>query len=409
MTTEEIDRLLAVWRDNISVSSQNLLALDDMHTFKRLKGDGSLHAAQLTGVTAARVPPALEAVARLFHYTQLLNDMMERAGRIRDAMPRLFASDRSRAQLEALLTGASIDLPPIKTPLSQRGLLSDAEKPSAITPDHLLEVMARTFQLAKSVILEVDEAWSRLEPELSAIDDEAARLAQAASAEGGRNLPELSALQSQIAVLRGKIETDPLGVGADLRREITPLLEIARVRVDQLVGAKVRVQAALARARNLMTEIESCHRESLAARDLCRRTIEEPTGLLPTLEASAPAQLNEWLQTLEATYHQGRTHPAEIGLQRWNDAANSSIVIARDSLKSSQAPVELLAELRGRFAAQKNRLRLSMPPGATLDPALDAIGRLAGRLLDADPVPLQRATSAVQQFENRLREVLHRT
>jgi hypothetical protein len=355
MTLEEIDRLLVSWRANLSMSSQNLLALDDLPTYKRLTGGDGLTRTALSGITAQRVPPALDAIAQLFDNLQVLTSVIDRAAKLRESMPRLFASDRSRSQIEQLLTGSSIQLPPVQTPLAQRGLLTQSEQPSAVSPPFLLDVMTRTFETSKSVIMEVDAAWSRLEPDLGVMNDEAIRLAQVSQSLGENALPELNALTSHIVEIQHSIDTDPLGAGADVRREVTPLLERARARVNALVSDRDRIQRCLAEAHRQVAELQQIHVKSVESLRLCVAQIENPVGLHPTLADQAVTDLSAWLDTLEATFRQGRMRPVQVGLSRWSDALQAAMAAATLSLKSSSAPVELLAELRGRFAAQKSR------------------------------------------------------
>jgi len=408
MTLEEIDRLLVAWRANLSMSSQNLLALDDLTTYKRLTGGNNLCRPTLTGETARRVPPALDDIAQLFDNLQVLTGVIDKAARLRETMPRVFAADHARSQIEELLTGNSVQLPPVQTPLAQRGLLSQSEIPSAVSPSFLLDVMTRTFDAAKKVILDVDAAWSRLEPDLAVMTGEAIRLAQISASLGENQLPELASLQSRITEIQHTIETDPLGAGANVRRDVTPLLERARARVDSIISDRDRLQNLLAEARLRLTELKQTHAKGIESLRICREQIENPVGLILPLAEQAPAELSAWLDTLEATFREGRMKAAQVGLSRWSDAATAALSTASMSLKSSSAPVELLAELRGRFAAQKSRAQACAARGITLDNSILLLEAQASQLLDVRVVSLEKASDAVSNYEAKLRAALAR-
>jgi|GEM_PF-1040283 len=403
ITLEEIDRLLVAWRSNLSNCSQNLLALYDLHTFKRLKGDDTLTPAKLTGLTAARVPPSLEAIAKLFDNLQLLTEVIDRAARLRQNMPRLFATERSRSQIEQLLTGNSISMPTSETPLAQRGLLSDSVKANSISPPRLLDIMTRTFEISRSVIMEVDAAWSKLEPELGTLNEEAIALNQTAVVLGEGTLPELATLQSRIATINDLIQTDPLGAKTDMQREIRPLLDTTRARLKQIDTDRGNLSSAIVVAAARIAKIETTHRQSVDALQVCMARIFKPSGLCAPLADSTVSELRAWLDTLNATFQQGNLRPVQVGLARWNDAAAVALTTAEKALSAAKAPVELLEELKGRLAAQKSRAAAAASRGVAIDPLLPNIESEAMKLLVLNPTPVDKAAAVVAEYERRLR------
>ena len=59
---EQIDQLLADWRKKVDFVGHNLMDLYGLPTYQRLSGTSGFPKAQLTGITEARVTPALEAM-----------------------------------------------------------------------------------------------------------------------------------------------------------------------------------------------------------------------------------------------------------------------------------------------------------------------------------------------------------
>jgi hypothetical protein len=69
---EQIDRLLADWKTKIDLVSQNLIDLHGLPSYQRLAGSSGFPQVELTGVTRARVTPALDAMHTLFQHFDLL-------------------------------------------------------------------------------------------------------------------------------------------------------------------------------------------------------------------------------------------------------------------------------------------------------------------------------------------------
>jgi hypothetical protein len=406
MSLEEIDRLLVAWRANLAMSSQNLLALDDLATYKRLTGEDGAPPPALTGVSGQRVPPALAEIATLFDNLQVLTGIIDKASKLREAIPKLFATEHSRSNIDQLLNGNSIQLPSIQTPLAQRGLLSQSDVPAAISPSYLLDKMTRTFEAAKAVVLEVDAAWTRLQPDLEAMCTEANTLSQMATSLGARSLPELMAVQARIVSLHNAIESDPLGTSANVKRELTPMLEAARARVNALAADRDRMRASLADATRLIAAIRQAQLKGAETLRLYNQQIASTGTMSAPLSETAPGELLAWLNTLEATFNGGMMRPTEVGLTRWKAAADAALLAAQTLLRDAGDPVEALAELRGRFAAQRSRAQSSA--GAASDPTFLKLETITAALLDVEPVDLSRATAAVEAYERRLRERVQR-
>src|SRR5262245_52549267 len=158
MTVEEIDQALATWSERLQRVDDNLLALEDEPTCRLLERT------PIEGVTAARVTPALAAMRGLFERRGLLQEMLSRVRERRTHVSHFRPSGGVLAEIEALLRGPSIHLPPVQTPLAQRGLLSAAAREDAIRPDDLLAAMHQAFAVARDAVMAVDAAWGRLYP-----------------------------------------------------------------------------------------------------------------------------------------------------------------------------------------------------------------------------------------------------
>jgi hypothetical protein len=402
MTLDEIDTLLADWQAKLSLASNNLLELDALTTYKRLSGDGGLNPPKLTGITQSRVQPTLDAVAELWKSLQALNDVVARAAEMRKSIPRLWVSDNALRAIYDLLTGPSIKLSAAATPLAQRGLLSGAEQHTTMTPSDLLDIMGRTFESAKRVILEVDAAWTRLEPDLAACDEEANTLQSMAALLGETALPELIAVRQRLGTASQAVLCDPLGVNTDLSRGIRPLLQSVRDRLVALKGQREQVRADLGRARQLLTALAEQRAQCTETLRQCRERIANPQGLREPLTQTAIDDLTRWLTTLEETLKQGRWQPAGVGAKRWLQTAESYLAAEKQSCAANGAPLETCAELRGRLGSLRAKAQAYAARGIALPPEVTALAAQAEQLLGCKPAPVDQAMGLVTEYEKRL-------
>ena len=401
ITLEQIDRELADWQARLSLASSSLLELDDMPTYKRLQGDLDAPPV-LLGVTQARVVPTLGAVARLWRYLQLLNDVLKQATELRAAMPRLFGSENVLHKISDLLHGQSISLPPIETPADQRGLLTASQTPQATSPELLLTAMTHVYDEVRNTILAVDAAWNRLEPALATANQDANQLRQLAEALGEGTLPEVAAVQSRIIQLQQAVASDPLGVTANFDRDILPLLQNARARLETISHQRRATETDLRRSRDLIFQLRDTHNQCEQALNHTREKIANPEGLRPPLDPNAIDDLEKWLGTLETNAQAGRWKAVRIGLDRWLPAANASLESERQALAANKAPTDAAAELRGRLSALRAKAQAMQARGQTLDAELPAIAREADARLQTVPTELAPVSRLVAEYESRL-------
>ncbi len=403
MTLEQIDATLAEWQGKLNLASSNLLELDDLFTYKRLRGtagDG------LVGITKDKVRPALAAMDQLWQSLGLLTDTLNHAQALRKSASRLWPSERSLRDIDQLLSGPSVLMPTAPAPLAQRELLSVADSTVSLTPLQLLTTMMGAFDATKNTILAIDAAWNRLEPLLAEADTEAARLTAQADALGETTPPDLLAARRKIDFLRARVETDPLGVHTDFNAEMAPLLARARVWLDELTRQRDAVRADLGRARRLLQELGDLNRQCVAAHACCQSAIVTAKPVPPPLPAASVSDLGVWLDSLDAALGQGKWKPVRIGLDRWLQTTQADLVAERASLVSNTAPMEACDELRGCLASLRVKAQAYAARGLTPDPALDALAGEADRLLKCRPTPLDEAAPLVSEYEARLAQRL---
>jgi len=226
VTLEQIDAAPSEWENKLNHASANLLELDDLFAYKRLRGAAG---DALMGITKDKVRPALAAMDHLWQSLSLLTDTLSRAQALRKSASRLRPSERALREIELILTAPSVSIPAAPAPPAQRALLSTADSTISITPQQLLSTMVGAFDAAKSTILAVDAAWNRLGPLLTDAEREAASL-QALSEGMGEPTPrDLAAGRHKIDALCARRHR-PSGRPDRLCRRASPEREKIRIR-----------------------------------------------------------------------------------------------------------------------------------------------------------------------------------
>jgi hypothetical protein len=401
---EQIDQLLADWRKKVDLVGHNLMDLYGLPTYQRLCGTSGFPKAQLTGITEARVTPALEAMNDLFQHFDLLVNTVNKATELRKQVLGFWGSEQKVQEIEQILTGPSIQLPAVQTPLAQRGLLTAAETVGAIAPEKLLTVMTNAFQVAKDAVLAVDEAWLHLEPTLANAEAEIISLQKLADSLGVGSLSELSVAHQTIASGRSSIESDPLGVSADFDGEIKPLIARVKTTLEQLVNQQTQIRESFAIAHTLIKQLVELRRQAEEAFAESKEKVVDHSTLQTPLEQEKIDALEAWLTRLEIKYAEGLLNPVRVGLENWTAQVKKYITAQKGAYTANKAPLETRLELRGRLDALKAK---ALARGMAEDATLTELAKEAKQLLYTRPTPLEKAAELVSQYEKRLNSQPH--
>lgn len=404
MTVDEVDRALADWQARLRRIDDNLVALetDPVCTLLEAQGD------TLEGVTHDRVVPALAAMRELFGQRSLLDDVLERATKLRSGLNRMFPGDRLR-EIERLLRGPSIALPPVETPLARRGLLDAAETTTTITPEQLLGAMVSSFEQARDAVSVVDAAWSRLTPESDRAAAETDRLQAVAGALGQDASAPLATVRAQLEMVRQRIARDPLGATRALTDDISGRLVRLGQQLAALQARRDGVGADLQRAHVLLADLRAAHQRAAAAHARCEGQVEGVAGTSrpAPLDAGRIDGLAQWLATLDSTVAGGHWAPAGVGVGRWLAAAQAALSEEQAVERGSTAPLDRRDELLGRLVARRQQARTLAARGTNLDPGAEQVADRAERLLRQVPTPVEDAAPLVADYEARLRAATH--
>jgi hypothetical protein len=399
LTLEQIDQLLANWQKKLDLVSQNLIDLHGLPAYQRLTGEPGVSGTELTGITQTQVSSALVALNELFQHFELLANTINRAASLRKQLPLFHGADRLN-EIEQLLSGASIQLPVVQIPLAQRGLLSASETATAIAPTDLLAAMTHAFQVAKNVVLAVDNAWSTLETKLFQADAEIRSLKALAASLDVSPGSELEMAQGAIAKLRTQIESDPLGTTGGFEA-VSSLLAKAHQSLQQAEQQRNQLRTGLDSAYDKVKRLVDLNQQAIDAFRESQEKVVDHSTLCPPLSQEQIDALSQWLDRLEVKFSERMYSPVNVGLTNWNTKANALIAKEENTVYANRLPVITRQELRGRLDALKAK---ALAKGMVEDPILTDLSERAKHLLYTRPTPLAEASDLVRQYEKRLNQ-----
>lgn len=396
--TVEIDQLIADWKNKVNIAGQNLLELQELPTYQRLCGSFGFPPVQLTGITATRVTLALEAMNDLFQHFDLLVQTVDKAIKLRQQLPR-FLSTQKISEIAQLLTGASIDLAGVQTPLAQRGLLTGAQTTNKITAAQLLQVMQNAFSVARDAVIAVDDAWTHLDVMLGEAEAQIFSMQNLAASLNQDCQSELIQAASAIASLRRSIEQDPLGTSAVFQQQVQPMLAVVKATLEQAIRQQNQIREKLATASNLLQQLKEIHTKAMATFAECPDKVLDHSILLPPLPEEQIEALRQWLMKLETKFAEGLVNPIIVGLDNWTIKAKEYIASEQQAYAVNNAPLQTRRELRGRLDALQAK---ALARQLIEDPILTELALQAKQLLYSRPTPLNKAAELISQYEKRL-------
>lgn len=399
MNVEQIDRLLAQWKQNLDRISQNLIDLHGLPTYQQLTAMPS--DVELTGKTRAKVVPALSAMNDLFQNFDLLVKTIDRAVMLRKQVPKFLSSsaESQLREIEYLLTGNSIQLGEQQIPLAQRDLLSAAQTQNAIAPAKLLEVMTAAFQVAKDVVVAVETAQSHLAAQLMRAQTEMRSLQTLADSLGVRTTNELAVAQQNLLDFGDRIICDPLGVSDEFEREIEPIIIRSRQYLEGIYQEKASVKQELSQAHQLLQNLIHLNQQHQTIFAEYQEKITEAATRSQPLADEQIEALNQWLNRLKIKFKEGIFQPVKIGLQNWRVRTQEYLSAQQQAYTDNQTALEMRQELRGRLQALQAK---ALAKGMAEHEQLSQIAQQAKQLLYTRPTPLEQAIQLVSEYEKLL-------
>jgi hypothetical protein len=394
----QIDRLLTDWQQKVDAANQNLIDLYDLPAYQRLSGMGN-PPSNVTGITQQRSSAALTAIDRLFEDVELLNQPIALARKLRRELPAFFVSDNDLQEIEWLLTGQSIQLSSIQTPLAQRSLLSSNQQIQSISLAALLDRMMPNFAIARDTLIAIEIAWTELESKLIITHQALIELQQLAQKLQVVIPASLISAETNFTNLQLQVDRDPLGVNDTFTQDLTPLIDRSRSELATLDRQCQQLQADLKTAQQYLAKLTRLNRDSIDYYTETQAKIKHDLPIVSPLPAAELVELERWLERLVAKFGSGTISPLRVGLTNWLNQTQAYTIAAEAALAANRLPLDTRQELRGRLDALTAK---ALAKGKAEEPILTDLATQARQVLYTSPTDLNLAIDLVRKYEQGL-------
>ena len=398
LSLAQIDLLLTDWQQKASAANQNLLDLYDLPAYQRLSGVGN-PPNNVTGITQQQASTALTAIDRLFEDLELLNQTLDRSRKLRRELPAFFINDGDLQSIEQLVTGQSVQLANVQTPLAQRDLLSSSQQVQMISLDELLDRMMANFTIARDVFSAIELAWTELESKLITTHQSLIELQQLAQKLQVSCPQSLITAQTNFTNLQAQIDRDPLGIDRTFTQDLTPLINHTRQELVTLHQQRQQLQADFAAAPQYLHQLSQINQDSIESYTASQAKIIHNLPVCLPLPAEEITELELWLERLVAKFEAGLIPPVRVGLTNWLDRVQRDLITARSALAANRLPLDTRQELRGRLDALTAK---ALAKGKAEDPILADLAFRSRQVLYTSPTDLNLAISLVKSYEQQL-------
>ncbi|MEV5412858.1 hypothetical protein AB0K60_28980 [Thermopolyspora sp. NPDC052614] len=394
MSLEGVDYALNLRRTERDRISNDLLDLEGHSGHQLLKG------AELSGATQRRWEETRTRLATLWWLFDAYRKVVEEAERLRAERSRPGAE--ALAELNRLLTGASVELKPEDVPVERRSLVRAVGE--RITLDEVVARMDAAYQEVARAVAAADDAWTALLPKVEEADAARRAAENLLTALGGAD-PELERLGRELADLRQLVRGDPLSfvsgdaVDVSALERVGAALAARRDHLEHAVRVRDGFDARVRAMRDRVAAVRAAEDEARAARDRVLVKIDSP--VLPHLPDQAAALENR-LAALRATPAAGDWSEVARRVADLERALADALRQAREATQAINALLERRDELRGRLEAFRAK---ALRQGIAEHPELLRLFRQARDLLWTAPCDLRQATRAVSGYQRALRAI----
>ena len=401
----ELDSLLNDWQKKMGYVSQNLFELYELPTYQRLMGEGGMPKAVLTGETQKRVKLAINDLTQLFQLFELLRETIDRAKSLRSQVPKR-GGDGTVMEIMTLLTEPSILLPQQLVPLQSRDLVSSSTQGGSVTANALLGMMVTLFSHAKTIVLEVDQAWNQLETPLIEFQQQAVPVIQELMAliqRAPTTVPiaiqqQIDVFQAEFRAVHQAIDADPLAAKNSLIQQLKPSLDAMTQHLADLAAQRKDLKRRLDEGLRGIEELRSVHQTGLLVFAEWQDKVLNST-MTPMPSVDIITELTQWLHRLSIAYETNNSPAVSVGLTRWQAQFDQTMSQIQTATAHAKQGLQSRIELRGQLTAMKAKAGAM---GRSEDLILGTIEAQANQYLYTRPTDLSAAEQFVREYEQTL-------
>ena len=373
-------------RDTIQ---QNLLDLDGSFGKRLLAG------ATLTGVTKQRWEAAAADLTTLWESFTAYSAVVDRAAEILAGLRR--SPGPQLAEITSLLNGPSVQLTRASSALARGDLTSSGV--TTVTLSAAVRDMKRAFAAVADVVRAAEAVWNAAADKLQQIENDLALARQQAGGVADETLTgSLTAAETDLAKLRGVLNSDPLSLWQGGQADLTRLSRLqertatAVAKARQLVALREDAGKRIAAVAAVVQGARDAWQDAMAARE--RAAAKIAAAALPT--PPSVSGLAARLASLDTLRAEGRWARLDSELDLADKQATAVAKACRDSEQQATALLDRREELRGLLDAYRAR---AAKLGGAEDSDLDARYDRARDLLWTAPCDLPAAADAVTGYQ----------
>jgi hypothetical protein len=398
-TRTEVDAAVAKWNRDFKLAAKNVMELTEDPSYKWLAGDGDGPAGAISGLTKREAAPALRAAEDLWPLLTALQQVLDEVNERLKKLP-IFGASQGLLEIQNLLEDRSVKIA-TPTAYEQRGLLSPDKATEMSTPAEILTRMVEGYDRAKSVVLKIGNAVSKLRSELARAEAEIKDLHSIADSQGGVP-PELAAVEAKLRTLEREASSDPLAVADGFETEVNRSLESIGRNLAQIQAERARIVKELESGAVSLRNLEHTFARAAALHDEqhIKVALEEKHIPRALFGPEVVEELKNWLARIEATLQQGRWRAADVGIHNWNLQADQRVAECRKVADECGSALNRRRELRGLLDSLRAK---AVDTGLAEDEALDILYQRAYGLLHSRPTPMAEAEKLVSEYLSAVR------
>ena len=363
----------------------NLLELDGGFTRRLLDG------AALTGQTRERWGEVSATLAGLWETYLVYSAVVDRVAELGTGAHR--PAKKDLAELDSLLTGASVRMARAAVPLARRNLSDTGIH--AVTLAAAVAAMRRSFSEVAEVVAAVEAVWAQVGERLDAAEAELAAGLTRAAGLGQELAAALRDAQASLQAAREAANADPLRLSSDGRVD-TSAADLVREQVARLTARIAELDRVRSQAQRRIDGLTAAVTAARAARAGAVTAWHRAAERIAALPPLPPDIAEPPLDALAALAAAGRWPELGTELDRCDGALAAAVQQTQDCERSAAAGLASRDELRGLLGAYKAKAaRLGVAEEADLVASYDQ----ARDLLWTAPCELAAATTAVAGYQ----------
>lgn len=386
------------WQDKVTRISRNLSELNEAEFIRQIRYRVKANATNAyTGRTLEAALAAIASLDTLWDDYLLLARVIEEA---LDLLKKHSMFHDTTDEIDRLLSGRSIQLPPVHVPLESRELVDTPETDNKTTPGFLLDAMTKAFAQARNTLTQIHKVEDGNSPRVTKLLEETEALRLWATNLG---IPPGTEDKESVLVAIQKVTNDPLAA-TDQLDALQRLLERTQKAFQTLEVERNEVRVVLDQLGQQCNQLaDLAGRSRKAIEDSKVALVLEPAAFGEPTSEQAIQSLRAWVATLESNFVANNIKAVKVGATKCGKAIAEQLSREQSTYVKNRVGLDKLSELTGLLTAYRAKAKAMQANGIAFDATTIDLKERAKHLLVQQPIDLAVAEQAIQAFELALR------